>query len=88
MKYTKYFGFISRHQGQLNLPPSEFQRMMNIVHLEGVMCSLNRVKKSYADTNLYYKYDVFILKYDTKLSELTGSVPPQELLQEMVQVVE
>ena len=36
MKYTKYFGLISRHQGQLNLPPSEFQRMMNIVHLTGL----------------------------------------------------
>jgi hypothetical protein len=85
MQYTNYFGLISRHQGQLNLPPSEFQRMMNIVHLEGVIFGLSRAKESYADTNLYHRYDVIILKYDTQLSELTGSVPPDVLLQEMVQ---
>ena len=82
MKYTKYFGLISRHQGQLNLSPSEFQRMMNIVHLEGVICGLNRAKESYKDTNLYHRYDVIILKYDTQLSELTDNVPPPELLRE------
>ncbi len=61
-----------RHQGKLNLSTEQFQRMMNIVHLEGVICGLNRAKKSYKDT---------------KLSELTGSVPPDVLLQEMVQGV-
>lgn len=85
MKYTKYFGLISRHQGRLNLLPNEFQRMMNIVHLEGVICGLNRTKESYKDTNLYHRYNVIILKYDTKLSDLTGNVLP-ELLREMVQV--
>ena len=88
MKYTKYFGLISRHQGQLNLTPSQFQRMMNIVHLEGVICGLNRAKESYKDTNLYHRYDVIILKYDTKLIQLTGSVPPDLLLQEMIQYTE
>ena len=88
MKYTKYFGMISRHQGQLNLATEQFQRMMNIVHLEGVICGLKRAKESYKDTNLYYRYDVKILKYDTKLSELTGSFPPDVLLQEMVKGVE
>ena len=86
MIYTKYFGLISRHQGQLHLPPSEFQRMMNIVHLEGVICGLNRAKESYKDTNLYYRYDVIICKYSDLLADLTGNVPPDVLLQEMVQV--
>jgi len=84
MKYTKYFGLISRHQGQLNMSPSQFQRMMNIIHFEGVIMGLNRAKESYKYTNLYHRYDITILKYDTKLSELTSSVPPDMLLQEMV----
>ena len=44
--------------------------MMNIVHLEGVLCGLNRAKETYKDT---------------KLSELTQNQPPAMLLQEMVQ---
>ena len=62
--------------------------MMNIVHLEGVICGLNRAKESYKDTNLYHRYDVIILKYNTKLSELTGKVRPDVLLKDMVQGVE
>ena len=88
MKYTKYFGLISKHQGSLNLQPSEFQRMMNIVHLEGLLCGLNLAKESYKDTNLYYRYDTIISKYNTKLSELTQSQTPELLLREMAQVVE
>ncbi len=77
---------INRHQGRLNLSTEQFQRMMNIVHLEGVICGLNRAKETYANINLYHQYDVIILKYDTQLFDLTGNVPPPELLQEMVQV--
>jgi hypothetical protein len=87
MIYTNYCGLISKHQGPLNLSPSAFQLMMNIVYLEGVICGLNRAKESYKDTNLYHRYDVIILKYDTKLSELTGKVLPDVLLQDMVQGV-
>ena len=79
---------ISRHQGQLNLPPSEFQRMMNIAHLEGVICGLNRAKAAYKDTNLYYRYDTVICSYNDKHSELTLSQTPELLLLEMVRVVE
>lgn len=30
MKYTKYFVLIIKEQGQINLPPDQFQRMMDI----------------------------------------------------------
>ena len=68
--------------------PSEFQRMMNIVHLEGVIYGFNRAKETYKNTNLYYKYDTLISKYETQLSNLTQSQTPELLLREMVQVVE
>ena len=88
MKYTKYFGLISRHQGQFDLHPSEFQRMMNIVHLEGIIFGLNRAKGTYKNTNLYHRYDNIISKYNNKLSDLTQSQTPELLLREMVRVVE
>ena len=60
--------------------------MMNIVHLEGVISGLGRAKETYKDTNLYYRYDTFISKYNYKLSQLTQSQTPELLLREMVQV--
>jgi len=84
MIYTKYFGLITKEQGQINLPPDQFQRMMNIVHLEGVILGLNKAKETFKDTNLYYKYDIIILNNGTKLSELTGNLFPNLLLKEMM----
>ena len=60
MKYTKYFGLITKEQGRLNLPTDQFQRMMNIVHVEGVVAGLTIAKETYKDTNQYYKYDMII----------------------------
>ncbi|NEW79023.1 MAG: hypothetical protein GZ086_06260 [Gelidibacter sp.] len=84
MKYTKYFGLIIKEQGQINLPPDQFQRMMNIVHLEGVILGLNKAKETFKDTNLYYKYDIIILDNATKLSALTGNISPNLLLKKMM----
>ncbi|NEW80119.1 MAG: hypothetical protein GZ086_12005 [Gelidibacter sp.] len=84
MIYTKYFGLVTKEQGQINLPQDQFQRMMNIVHLEGVILGLNKAKETFKDTNLYYKYDIIILDNATKLSALTGNIPPNLLLKEMV----
>ena len=88
MKYTKYFGLITKEQGQLNLSPEQFQRTMNIVHLEGVMLGLNNAKETYKDTIHYHKYDMIIFKYGNKLTELTGNLSPEMLLHEMVQYSE
>ena len=85
MKYTKYFGLITKEQGRLNLSSEQFQRTMNIVHLEGVMLGLNNAKETYKDTIHYHKYDLIIFKYGNKLTELTGNLAPEMLLHEMVQ---
>ena len=84
MIYTKYFGLITKEQGQINLPPDQLQRMMNIVHLEGVILGLNKAKETFKDTNLYYKYDIIIMKNKMNLSELTGNKSPNLLLEQMV----
>ncbi|WP_372770115.1 hypothetical protein [Lutibacter sp.] len=84
MKYTKYFGIITKEQGRLNLPTSQFQRMMNIVHIEGVVAGLAKAKETYKDTNQYYKYDMVILKEKDVLANLTGNLAPDLLLREMM----
>jgi hypothetical protein len=88
MKYTKYFGLMTKEQGRLNLPTMQFQRLMNIVHLEGVILGLNKAKETYLNTNQYYKYDIIILDENKKLSALTGNITPELLLKEMVQFEE
>jgi len=88
MKYTHYFGIIIRDQGAINLSPSEFQRMMNIVHLEGVKYGLQLAKETYKDSNLYYRYDTLISKYESQLSVLTSNDSPETLLYKMVSVIE
>jgi len=70
MKYTKYFGLITKEQGRLNLSTEQFQRMMNIVHLEGVIIGLNKVKDTNKDTKQYYNYDIIIHKHEVQLTDL------------------
>jgi hypothetical protein len=88
MKYTKYFGLMTKEQGRLNLATQQFQRLMNIVHLEGVILGLNKAKETYINTNQYYKYDIIILGENKKLSDLTGNLTAELLLKEMVQFSE
>ena len=83
MKYSKYFGTIIRDKGNLNLSTAQFQRLMNIVFVEGVINGLNKAKQTYKDTNQFYRYDTIIFKESRKLSELTGNLEPDKLLKEM-----
>lgn len=85
MKYTKYFGLMTKEQGRLNLSTMQFQRFMNIVHLEGVLFGLHKVKETNKDMQAYHKYDILIFKEELKLAELTGDLMPELLLKEMVQ---
>lgn len=85
MKYSKYFGVLTNEKGTLNLSKNQFQRLMNIVHVEGVINGLNKAKETYKNTDLYYKYDTLILKQSIKLSDLTGNLEPKKLLVEMYQ---
>ena len=88
MKYTRYFGLMTKEQGRLNLAPQQFQRLMNIVHIEDVILGLNKAKETYINTNQYYKYDIMILGENKKLSDLTGNLTPELLLKEMEQFSE
>ncbi len=88
MKYTKYFGLMTKEQGRLNLTTMQFHRLMNIVHLEGVLFGLHKAKDANKDMQAYHKYDILIFKEELKLAELTGNITPELLLKEMVQFEE
>ena len=86
MKYSKYFGLITRDKGGLNLSTAQFQRLMNIVFVEGSISGLNRAKETYKETNQYFRYDTIIFKENKRLTDLTGNLPPDKLLKEMHRV--
>lgn len=88
MKYTKYFDLITKEQGRLNLSTMQFQRLMNIVHLEGVLFGLHKAKEANKNTQAYHKYDILIFNEDVRLVELTGNLTPNLLLKEMAQFPE
>ena len=83
MKYSKYFGAVTKDNGQPNLNTEQFRRMMNIVSAEGVIHGLRIIKEKYKNTNAYYKFDLDIFKHQRVLTDLTGNVSPHDLLKEM-----
>ena len=86
MKYSKYFGTVTKDIGQPNLNTEQFRRMMNIVSAEGVVQGLRIIKEKYKNTTAYYKFDVDIYKHQRVLTDLTGNLKPEDLLKEMVRI--
>ena len=86
MKYSKYFGYITRDNGQPQLSIVQFQRMMNIVSLEGTIHGLQIIKEKLKETSEYYKYDSDIFKYEKTLHGLTKDLKQEDLLKEMIEI--
>lgn len=74
MRYTKYFSFIVKENGQPQMTANSFRTLMNIVHLEGVLNGLNKSKEAHKGTDTYYKYDVAIFKEQSRLTDVTGNI--------------
>ena len=53
MKYTKYFSFITKENGAPQLHNHQYDRMMNIIHVEGVITGVNKVRYTYKNTPEY-----------------------------------
>lgn len=88
MRYTRYFGLITKEQGTMNLSTSQFQRIMNVIHVEGVIAGLTIAKEANKNMDSYHKYDILILKENEVLSKLTGNLAPAILLQKMMSMKE
>ena len=86
MQYTKYFALITKEQGTLNLSSDQFRRMMNIVHLEGALYGLNKIKDSLKNTNQFNKYDMLIFEENNRLIQLTSNLTLAKLVEELIQL--
>jgi len=84
MQYSQYFGSITKENGQPRLNNEQFRRMMNIVSIEGVIKGLKIIKEKYKNTEAYYKFDVDIFREQRVLTELSGNLDPNDLMNEMI----
>lgn len=87
MEYNKYFALITKEYGSINVDTYQFQRMMNIVHIEGVLVGMNKIKETLKNTPESFKYELFIFKQGQKLTELTGNLEPILLVEEMMRFI-
>ncbi len=76
MIYTKYFSGFTKQNGQPNLSPEQFRRLMNIIFVEGSIQGMNQIKEG-------FKNETLLFKQDAVLTDLTRSLTPQELVREM-----
>lgn len=80
MKYTKYFSHHIKYNGIPQLSISQFQRMMNIVFVEGSINSLPKLNGQ------GYSYTLESFKNQKALTELTGNLTPENLYTDMIRL--
>jgi len=85
MKYSKYFGYMTRNNGQPHLDLLQFQRMMNIISVEGVIYGLKAIKEKYKDTQGYYQYDTDIFNQEKILDRLSNDLAPDDLFKDLIE---
>lgn len=84
MMYSNYFKGIINEGNALSLSTSCITTMMNIIHLEGKLAGMNALKDKYDQA----KFNVDIFNVERKLSELTGNIPPRQLLEKFYQITQ
>jgi len=85
MKYSKYFGYMTRNNGQPHLDLIQFQRMMNIISVEGIIYGLKMIKEKYKDTPGYFQYDTDIFNHKKRLDKLSNNLTPEDLFKDLIE---
>lgn len=84
MMYSNYFKGIINEGKALSLSPKCVTTMMNIIHLEGKLAGMNALRDKYDTFN--FSRDIF--KVERKLTDLTGDIPPRQLLKRFYQITQ
>lgn len=82
MKYSDYFGMQIKNFGLPKLNKEQFQRMMNIAFVEGLIVGMSERGKN--DTTYTWKH----YRDKKSLNELTKRLPPEKLYFEMIKLSE
>lgn len=76
MNYTHYISTTFKHNGVPNLTNESFGLLMNIVHIEGKITALERLKTKEKS----HRYNIEIQRCVDQLKRLTNDLKPQQLI--------
>ena len=79
MNYTHFISTTFKHNGVPNLSNESFGLLMNIVHIEGEITALERLKEKEKS----HRYNIDIQRCVDQLKGLTNGLKPQELIIEL-----
>lgn len=85
-RYSLYFGEVLRQNGIPNFSISQFQRMMNIVFLEGKLAAQDDFLKCTTGKDGQRDFNRLKFRNEQQMEALTRGKSPQKLLLELVQV--
>ena len=80
MIYTKYFTGFTKENGQANVSPDQFRRIINIVFVEGILQRMNQIKTNektaFRYATMFFNHGTFNMNWRTNNLESTKSTFP------------
>lgn len=77
MKYTKYLAAMVQAQGAPQFTAEQFKTVMNLVHIEGRLVALEKLRKEAAKTNEPHRFDLDYFTEEKRRHEITKDVDPK-----------
>lgn len=77
MKYTKHLSIILNSNGVPNMRSEQFKTLMNIVHLEGRLTQLTKLKERAKKSREPHRYDLGIQDVSQQITDLTRNCDPK-----------
>lgn len=78
MKHTKYLAAMIKQHGVPQLSNDSFSKMMNVVHLEGAISSLKKIRIGEREEKLKHRYFLQEVNLQDKLDDITLHREPNE----------
>ena len=72
-----------KEQGTPHLSQKSFQKIMNIVWLEGQLTGLSKAKENIHNKDEKYRFDILVHDVNKQLTELTGNRKPHEVMRNL-----
>ena len=82
MRYSNYLSSKIKESGLPRFSVGAFQKFMNVVHLEGKIEGIKNAQKN--EQLEPHKYDMTIFSVSKQLTMLTGNLPPEKFIHELI----
>ena len=84
MRYTQYLSQIVASIGVPKMETNHFKTIMNIVHLEGDLNRLMKLKSKLVHPSEKHRFDLEFLTVSTKLTGITRNLNPSEFFEKLL----